>query len=283
MISIITPLYNKEKSIARTIESVIHQSYNNWELIIINDGSTDNSATIVSSYLSDKRIKYLYKDNSGVSPTRNLGINIAKGDWIICIDADDYFFPDSLEILLNTAIYSGVKIATGNFYAEKNNNRIPILSNIKEGIVKNNFKSLFFGGFDIRAGATLFKADIIKSYQYDNTLKRYEDAKFEFEILRFNKVAITPKFVMVYSQDDSGLSIPSNDISNDFINCLNFRNKSFWEKVVLGKLLAEGFTSYPEYKSYLRKKYNSDMFWMYLAIIFTKTKRMIINNNIFKD
>lgn len=123
-----------------------------------------------------------------------------------------------------------VGIVSGNYYAEQNTKRVPVLHRVKRGIVTNNFRSLFLGSFDIRAGATLYRTTILKQYQFDENLSRYEDAKVEFDILRSNKVAITPDYLLVYSKDFSGLSIASGKLEKDFISCMVFENKSFWEK-----------------------------------------------------
>jgi len=97
LISIITPVYNVEKFIVETIESVINQTYTNWELILIDDGSTDNSGDICKQYTEkDKRIKYFYKTNSGQAAARNVGIKNAKGEYITFLDSDDLYSKDKL-------------------------------------------------------------------------------------------------------------------------------------------------------------------------------------------
>lgn len=98
MFSIIIPLYNKENYICNTIHSVLQQGYGNFELIIVDDGSTDNSAEKVSC-IKDDRIRYFYKANGGVSSARNYGIHKAKSDFIIFLDADDIWNIDFLETM----------------------------------------------------------------------------------------------------------------------------------------------------------------------------------------
>lgn len=266
MISIIIPLYNKRATIARTINSVIMQSYQDWELLIIDDGSTDGSGEVVKLFLENKRIQYILKKNGGVSSARNMGISMAKGEWIICIDADDYFLSDALGLLVQMTEEYPVDIVSGNYYAEQKGKRIPVLHRVKRGIVTNNFRSLFFSSFDIRAGATLYKSTILKQYQFDENLSRYEDAKIEFDMLRNNKVAITPDYLMVYSNDFNGLSIASGKLEKDFISCMVFENKSFWEKMLLGRLLAEGLRAYSDRACELRTIYKTDLKWMYMAM-----------------
>ena len=100
MISIIIPVYNKSHYIARTLQSVINQTYKDWEAIVIDDGSTDNSAEIINS-ITDPRIQFYQQDNYGVSFTRNRGLHMAKGEFIALLDADDEWFPDYLETMMD--------------------------------------------------------------------------------------------------------------------------------------------------------------------------------------
>jgi len=98
LVSIIMPAYNAEKYIDESIQSVIAQSYSNWELIIVDDGSTDNTKTVVNKWLeTDPRIKYVYQANGKQGKSRNTGLNNAKGDLIAFLDADDVWMPLKLE------------------------------------------------------------------------------------------------------------------------------------------------------------------------------------------
>lgn len=100
-VSIIMPAYNVEKYIAASIESVMNQTFKNWELIIIDDGSTDGTADIVKSYIEkDDRIKYLYQENARQARARNNGISHAKGSLLAFLDSDDMWLPQKLEISL---------------------------------------------------------------------------------------------------------------------------------------------------------------------------------------
>lgn len=96
MISVIIPLYNKEQSIARTLQTVLNQTFQDYEIIIVNDGSTDNSLEETRK-VSDSRIRIINQENAGVSAARNRGIEEAKYDLIAFLDADDEWMPDYLE------------------------------------------------------------------------------------------------------------------------------------------------------------------------------------------
>lgn len=99
LVSIITPLYNSEKFIEQTIISVLNQTYKMWEMLIIDDCSTDNGAEIVKKYSKqDKRIKYIsMKENSGAAKSRNKGINVSQGEYIAFLDSDDLWKKNKLE------------------------------------------------------------------------------------------------------------------------------------------------------------------------------------------
>ena len=96
-ISVIVPVYNVISCISRCIDSLLEQTLTDWELLLIDDGSSDGSALICDDYSSkDKRIKVFHKENGGVSSARNLGIEQASGDWIVFVDSDDWCEPNYL-------------------------------------------------------------------------------------------------------------------------------------------------------------------------------------------
>ncbi|MBX7131448.1 MAG: glycosyltransferase family 2 protein [Fimbriimonadaceae bacterium] len=95
-VSVIMPVYNAERYVWGAVQSVVKQSYGSWELIIVDDGSTDGSRDVVSPAFEDSRIIYLPQSNMGVSAARNTGLDRARGDWVCFLDADDELYPDSL-------------------------------------------------------------------------------------------------------------------------------------------------------------------------------------------
>lgn len=97
-VCVIMPCYNGEKFIGEAIESVLNQTYNNWELIIVDDGSTDNSKEVIKRYFNDNRIKYIaHKENRGIPAARNTGIKASKGEYIAFLDQDDIWLPEKLK------------------------------------------------------------------------------------------------------------------------------------------------------------------------------------------
>ncbi|MGI0107061.1 glycosyltransferase [Salinimicrobium sp. WS361] len=93
LISVIIPTYNRAQSLPESIDSILDQSADNWELIIIDDGSNDDTGNIVQDYLIDERVNYYFQKNVGVSAARNKGVEVSRGDYIIFLDSDDRFLP----------------------------------------------------------------------------------------------------------------------------------------------------------------------------------------------
>ena len=97
-VSIIVPVYNSDKYLKECIDSILNQTYKEWECLIVDDGSTDNSAKIIKTYIKgDVRFKYTYQTNKGVSVARNTGFKLASGDFINFLDGDDTFLPNKLK------------------------------------------------------------------------------------------------------------------------------------------------------------------------------------------
>lgn len=120
MISIIIPIYNVQEYLERCLDSVISQTYSDIEIILIDDGSTDNGYSICKSYeKKDSRIKLYKKKNNGVASARNLGISVAKGEYIGFVDPDDYIDHDMFKLLYDACIFYKVKISSCDVYENK--------------------------------------------------------------------------------------------------------------------------------------------------------------------
>lgn len=115
LVSIIVPVYNIEKYISKCIESVLSQTFKDWELILVDDGSTDNSGKICDEYaLKDNRIKVIHKENEGVTATRDKGVKEAQGEFLFFIDGDDYITDNALELLINKQKENDADLVKGN-------------------------------------------------------------------------------------------------------------------------------------------------------------------------
>lgn len=119
-VSIITPLYNSSAFIRETLASLLNQTNTNWESILVDDGSTDDTALVVEPFLKDKRFRYLWQENQGIAAARNLGVRAASGDWICLLDHDDRWFPTKLEKQMSYALANNCQIlGTDAFIVER--------------------------------------------------------------------------------------------------------------------------------------------------------------------
>lgn len=111
LVSVVVPVYNVERCIVNTLESIVYQTYKDIELILVNDGTPDKSIEVASTYLSDKDIDWrvIEEPNSGLPTARNNGIKAATGKWVICPDSDDYLVPEAIERMVDAAQKTGAK------------------------------------------------------------------------------------------------------------------------------------------------------------------------------
>ena len=111
LISVVIPVYNVETTLRKCVDSVLAQTYDNTEVILVNDGSTDSSEKICRRYEQiDPRVKVISKENGGLSSARNAGIDKSCGEYIFFIDSDDWIDSDTLEVLLNAALQKGTDV-----------------------------------------------------------------------------------------------------------------------------------------------------------------------------
>ena len=120
LVSIIVPIYNVENYLERCLQALKNQTYKNLDIILVNDGSKDNSEAIAKKYLDDERFHLYSKDNGGLSDARNYGMKYAKGKYICFIDSDDYIELDYIEVLLTNMVEKNADISICNFYYQYN-------------------------------------------------------------------------------------------------------------------------------------------------------------------
>lgn len=185
LISVIINAYNAEKYIKTCLESVLKQTYTNLEILIINDGSTDETLTICESY-NDKRIRIISTDNMGLSVSRNIGLDNAKGEYFYFVDADDYIEDDTIEVMYNLAIKYDSKIVTSKSVSiyNKSLKSKPFCSNKVHVIDKMQAleKNLFSQDYFIALWNKLFKREV------------FDNLRFEDRVI--NDLALTYKIYM---------------------------------------------------------------------------------------
>lgn len=242
--SIVIPLYNKQQVIKSTIDSCISQDFTDFEIVIVNDGSTDESANVVKA-IKDSRIRLVEQKNSGPSAARNRGCAEAKGEWIVFIDADDLFLHTALstfnDLITN---YRYANAFCCNFYSEKNVRQVLYSEKYKKGIVRNNFFAWMTKRLFPRTGALVIRRDVMLQTPFDDKLRRYEDAEVLFRIFRKEKFVTSPTPVMINRQDYSAAAKPRKNQEEDFLWHLDIKGKSFWERVAIYELAENKKNSY---------------------------------------
>lgn len=221
MVSVIIPLYNKEKCIERTINSVLQQTYSDFELIIVDDGSTDKSSEIVKA-IPDNRIKYVYKQNGGVSSARNFGVRLAKYDWIFFIDADDILLENAIESLCECAEqYGKVQVVVGGCIIQNGNKNEHIIPP-KRQILKKPLRNWWLNRIFPRTGNLLISKNVFNSLGgFDERLSFNEDYGFLLRMLSTYEIACCPYVTMIYTDDSKTLSLRRTPIKTEFGNYLS--------------------------------------------------------------
>lgn len=167
LVSIITPAYNVSDFISQTIKSVQAQTIPNWEMIIIDDGSTDNTAEVIKPFLVDNRIKYIYQENGKQGKARNNGIAHSKGKYLAFLDADDLWVQNKLELQLNCMNSNSVDLVYSQGWMFKNDVRANLVEyNAPMGLQnKHDFLLTLLKGNVIPVLSVLVKKDAVLSVQ----------------------------------------------------------------------------------------------------------------------
>lgn len=245
-ISVVIPLYNKEKSIAQSLKSVLVQTYTNFEIVVVDDGSTDKSVEEVRS-IGDDRIQLLGQSNAGPSKARNTGVKNSKGDWIVFLDADDELLPDALSIFAEIIVeHQDVDIIDCNRYVRRGNDE-QLGFHPLEGYVKNPFKECFYGLVSPGEGRAAFRKTLLLKRPYHEKIRRFEDAELIIRLLSDAKVYSSRKATMIVNCDFSAASHPRKDVMEDYFAYLDFSKGGFWRKMCVYRTFLEERELYPEF------------------------------------
>ena len=193
-ISVIIPVYNTEKYINDTLDSVLGQTFNDFEIICVNDGSSDNSLKILKQYANkDQRIKVFDQANSGVSKTRNYAFEHANGKYIYYLDSDDVIHPQLLEICYNMAEKHQADVLSFG-YESFSDNQSPVFEKINENEISlfkvDNFVSKITARGEIKINYNIwskfFRKDILKDIKFDEDINLAEDVLHTFSVAKKN-------------------------------------------------------------------------------------------------
>ncbi len=314
LISIIVPIYNSEKYLKRSISSILCQTYKNIEVLLINDGSTDNSIKICQEFSRiDNRIKIIDKKNSGVSNTRNKGIELSTGELIMFVDSDDFIEKDyiekmyyKLENLNLDTIVSGMQFCDNK---EKIIRKELYTTNTKELKFDNLYKDIINTLYFCSACKTLFKKSVIieNDIKFNEKFNYGEDLLFSFTLLKNSKKIGYLSNCGYYYRQNSDSSTHENNLESiekyfdDNIILFNMlkqyikddetliANRLFTKlNITLTKIIQNKNIRYKEFvvmaKKYLEKyKENEDINKVNLKIINYETRLNIILVRLLKN
>ena len=308
MFSIVIPLYNKEKQIAKTLESVFNQTYQEYEIIVVNDGSTDNSVDIVNQ-IDDKRIKLINQANGGVSSARNTGIKNACFEYIAFLDADDLWENDFLEnIHLMIKNYPECSVFATNYKIldTQGEERFPVNTNLANfsktfdnqcGVLQDYFDFASRTAPPICASSIVCKKISIKDIGcFPIGIKAGEDLLTWARLANSFKIGFSKKVCTIFNSDDNqNIRIPDkSDYVGDELEKLYLasKNKSitkyklFWHKIRFTNFIRLGMKK--EAKIEFEKIKNSIPFFkkFIFKIMFILPKSLILSiynlNNLIK-
>ncbi len=184
LVSIIIPTFNRANLIAETLDSILAQTYQNWECIIVDDGSTDHTSKVVEQYLKkDNRFKYFHRPEDhlpGGNGARNYGYKISKGNFINWFDSDDLMLPEKLEYQVNALIKDNLDFVScnGEFFGAVNEKIT------KTNPTVNSIVDYFFFGNTYITSSVMWNAEFLKhKYLFDESLKRGQEYDFHFRMI----------------------------------------------------------------------------------------------------
>lgn len=206
-ISIIIPVYNAEKYLEQTVSCLLHQTEKRFEVILINDGSHDNSGELCTRIANrDSRFRYFQQENLGVSATRNRGMELARGEYITFLDVDDEIAPEYLEVLLSSAESSGCSMVVCDVALISDGAEIGRFS-CGDGIFTGmQILTFLLTRQRVNSGpcAKLFRREVLQNAAFP-PLKVYEDILFVVDIVsRCNNIAATSQTAYRYIQHSAG-------------------------------------------------------------------------------
>lgn len=267
LVSVIVPVYNAEYYLEECIESILNQSYSNFELILVNDGSTDNSLNICNHYkASDSRIKVLSKNNSGVSDTRNYGIENSLGSYICFIDSDDMIKNNYVEVLLREIKNDNVEAVFCNFAYKYDRRLIKKEPRIKSGIYHiseirsiiiddGTMSGILFGSVCV---AIYNKSVILKNnIKFNRNIRNNEDGLFNITYcLSVNQVKIlSNEYLYIYRQYER----PTSSLDDYNINSRAAATEAILE-------LCKEYDYEMNLDAQIKSRKVTEVFWMILQL-----------------
>lgn len=236
MFSVVIPLYNKRLSIRNTLQSVLDQTFENFEVIVVNDGSTDNSASIVEKF-SDPRIRLIHQENQGVSAARNRGIQEARNEWIALLDGDDLWLEDQLATFAYMIkLFPEEKVFATSYI--RSNENLPKKQDNSIEVIEDYFKRVVNGHF-VWTGIMCIHNQVFKIVGDFNTkICRGEDLDQWARIGESYQYIKSKKVTALYKIDsENRLTGKKSDYNQSILSLIDLKNKTGHERSYFRNML----------------------------------------------
>lgn len=242
-VSVIIPTYNRAQYIAEAIDSVLNQTYQDFEIIIVDDGSTDNTKEIIKPYLDDysNKIRYFYQKNKGISAARNMAINKAREDYIAFLDSDDRWLPEKLEKQMKVIKDENINFVYSAMYVE-NNGRMT--NRIIPANPATDFLGLLTKNQSIAMATTIIKKEYItKTGMFDETLTVSVDYDLWLRVLLKYKVKYLKEPLTIYREHADNITKNIENVKKSgIVICQKLlKNSEIPKKIIKRKLSSEHY------------------------------------------
>lgn len=259
-ISVIIPLYNKESVVQQSLQTIVNTSYKDFEIVIVDDGSTDDSLKRVKDFVDfhkSNNIRIIEQKNAGPGAARNTGARNAKGDWIVFLDADDELLPDALNIFAKTIEeHPEIDLADFNKY-NRLGTKQELNRHTSEGFVKNPMKECFLLRLLPGCGSTIYLREFFLKHLYNEKIRRFEDAELILRVLDDAKcIYSSAKPTMVHIVDYAEASKPRKDVYEDYFAYLDISKGGFWRRMCVYRTFLEERLTYSEFCKQKYKRLN---------------------------
>ena len=223
-VSVITPCYGHAQYLAETLQSVLNQTFTDWELIAVDDSSPDSSAEVIRSF-DDPRIRYIHQANQGMAGARNTGLRIAQGEFVVFLDDDDLLEPEfmqtCLDVMRQDATLAGVYVQ--NYYVDGGGQRLPMIAGTY--VPRRDFyRRMLEGGFFPPVAACTRLAIVREVGLFDATLEGEADRDLWLRVGQHYEMEGIARPLVSYRMHAGGRS---NDMNHMFQDCLRVLNKHF--------------------------------------------------------
>lgn len=275
LVSVIIPCYNYGRYLHKAIESVLLQTYTNYEIIVVDDGSTDNSKQVAKKY---NPVTYIFQENAGLAAARNKGIINSNGQYIIFLDADDWLYTTAIETNLNK-IKKFNKVAFVSGASQKVNKEYKVLEEINAVVDNNHYQKMLEGNFIGMIAAVMFQRWVFDLYNYNTSLLVCEDYDLYLKICKVHPVIHHQEKIATYFIHDANMSCDTGLMLKTVQLVLNSQKKNGLnhnEKASLSKGIQiwKDYYTNEIYKEFLHKPFGS--------LKFKRKKIQILAINNFK-